>query len=93
MWDLEEEEIDTTSSLSFLKELLTIADFKICAVKTDNAAIFTNRYTGYNKSTDLLNPRLHPFDILCNELKIPHYLIDPGKPQQNSFVERLHRTD
>ena len=24
---------------------------------------------------------------------MPHYLIDPGKPQQNAFVERSHRTD
>ena len=40
-----------------------------------------------------MNPRLHAFDILCQELGIPHYLIDPGKPQQNAFVERSHRTD
>ena len=35
----------------------------------------------------------HPFDILCDEMGLPHYLIDPGKPQQNSLVERSHRTD
>jgi transposase InsO family protein len=84
---------DNASSIAFLKELMIVADFKILAVKTDNGSCFTNRYTGYNKSTDPLNPRLHAFDILCNELEIPHYLIDPGKPQQNSFVERSHRTD
>ena len=87
------ENADNASSIAFLKELMSIADFKIQAVKTDNGSCFTNRYTGYNKSTDPLNPRLHAFDILCNELNIPHYLIDPGKPQQNSFVERSHRTD
>ena len=81
------------SAVSFLKELMAVADFKITAVKTDNGSCFTNRYTGYNKSSDPLNPRLHPFDVLCGELGIPHYLIDPGKPQQNAFVERSHRTD
>lgn len=87
------QDIDSASAIEFLKELISVANFKIEAVKTDNGAIFTNRYTGYNKSTDPLNPKLHVFDILCKELKIPHYLIDPGKPQQNSFVERSHRTD
>jgi len=43
------------------------------------------------KSTDPLNPRLHPFDLLCRELGIIHYLIDPGKPAQNGKVERFHR--
>jgi transposase InsO family protein len=81
------------SAIRFLKELIAIADFEIKAIKTDNGSCFTNRYTGYNKSSDPLNPRLHPFDILCQELGMPHYLIDPGKPQQNSFVERSHKTD
>ncbi len=87
------ENADNASAVIFLEELIRTVDFKIKAVKTDNGSCFTNRYTGYNKSTDPLNPRLHAFDILCNELEIPHYLIDPGKPQQNSFVERSHRTD
>lgn len=85
--------IDTMNAVAFLKELIAVASFNITAVKTDNASIFTNRYTGYNKSTDPLNPRPHEFDIVCKDLKMPHYLIDPGKPQQNSFVERSHRTD
>ncbi len=81
------------SSIRFLKEVIKIAPFKIQAIKTDNGSNFTNRYTGYSKSSDPMNPRLHSFDILCNNLNIPHYLIDPGKPQQNCFVERSHRTD
>lgn len=87
------ENADNANSIAFLKEVLGAVNFKIQAVKTDNGPCFTNRYTGYNKSTDPLNPRLHDFDILCDNLKIPHYLIDPGKPQQNSFVERSHGTD
>jgi transposase InsO family protein len=81
------------SSMNFLKELLLIAPFRIRAIKTDNGGNFTNRYTGYLKSSDPLNPRLHPLDLLCQELNIIHYLIDPGKPAQNGKVERSHRTD
>ena len=87
------EDFSNLSAISFLKELISIADFKIGAIKTDNGMCFTNRYTGYTKSTDPQNPRLHPLDVLCNELGMVHYLIDPGKPQQNSFVERSHRED
>lgn len=81
------------NSIKFLNEVIKIAPFKIRAIKTDNEGCFTNRYTGYLKSTDPINPRLHSFDILCQKLNIIHYLIDPGKPQQNAFVERSHRSD
>jgi len=81
------------SSIEFLNELIAIAPFRIRAIKTDNGTNFTNRYTGYQKSADPMNPRLHPLDILCQKLNIIHYLIDPGKPAQNGKVERSHRTD
>lgn len=87
------ESASTRSALDFLNEFLSIADFKIRAVKTDNDGCFTNRYAGYQKSADPLKPRYHAFDRKCDELKIIHYLIDPGKPQQNGYVERSHRTD
>lgn len=87
------DDTSTNSALDFLKELSVIVPFTIKAVKTDNDVCFTNRYVGYKKSSDPLNPRLHPFDILCRRLDIVHYLIDPGKPQQNGKVERSHRTD
>jgi transposase InsO family protein len=80
-------------SVSFLEELIKVASFKIRAIKTDNGSCFTNRYIGYLKSRDPINPRLHSLDTLCAELGIPHYLIDPGKPAQNGKVERSHRTD
>lgn len=82
-----------TDAIKFLVELIKIAPFRIRAVKTDNGACFTNRYTGYLKSTDPHNPNFHSFDLKCNELTITHYLIDPGKPAQNGKVERSHRTD
>lgn len=82
----------TFSALRFARALMETADFKIKAIKTDNASCFTNRHSGYFRS-DLPSPRVHAFDQLCNQNKILHYLIDPGKPQQNAFVERSHRED
>lgn len=87
------ESFSNYDSIEFLKELIKIAPFRIRSIKTDNASNFTNRYVGYQKSKDPQNPRLHPFDKLCQKLNIIHYLIDPGKPQQNGKVERSHRTD
>lgn len=81
------------SSTKFLEELIRVASFRIRAIKTDNGSNFTNRYTGYLKSSDPMNPRLHDFDLLCQRYNIIHYLIDPGKPQQNGKVERSHRED
>lgn len=78
-------------SLIFLRKVNRFYPFKIKGIQTDNDSVFTNRYTGYSRSTDPLNPRLHPFDLLCNELGIIHYLIDPGKPMQNGKIERFHR--
>jgi len=84
---------DNESTLKFLAKLISIATFRIRAIKTDNGSCFTNRYVGYLKSADPVNPRLHPLDLECQKLNIIHYLIDPGKPAQNGKVERSHRTD
>lgn len=84
---------DNESTLKFLARLIAVANFRIRAIKTDNGSCFTNRYTGYLKSSDPLSPRLHPLDLECQRLNIIHYLIDPGKPAQNGKVERSHRTD
>lgn len=86
------DDISTLSAILFLKKLVGIANFEIRAVKTDNGSCFTNRYNGYYKS-DLPFPREHAFDGICKANNIVHYLIDPGKPQQNAFVERSHRED
>lgn len=84
---------NNSNAISFLKELIEVTPFKIRAIKTDNGAIFTNRYTGYLKSSTPHNPRLHPLDLECQKRNIIHYLIDPGKPAQNGKVERSHRSD
>lgn len=80
------------SALDFLNSLIKTAPFRITGVKTDNGAIFTNRYNGYYKSTRPF-PRMHIFTKRCYEQGITHYLISPGKPAQNGKVERSHRTD
>ncbi len=87
------EDYSNGSSLMFLEELIRVASFRIQAIKTDNGGNFTNRYTGYLQSSDPMNPRPHPLDLLCQKLNIIHYLIDPGKPARNGKVERSHRTD
>ena len=81
------------NSVDFLQTLINRVKFRIRAIKTDNGSNFTNRYTGYQKSSDPLNPRLHELDLFCMRNNIIHYLIDPGKPAQNGKVERSHRTD
>ncbi len=87
------ENISNHSTIKFLKKVISIAPFEIRAIKTDNGSCFTNRYTGYLKSSDPFNPRLHVLDLWCAKLGIEHYLIDPGKPAQNGKVERSHRSD
>lgn len=87
------EDYSNYHSIMFLAELIKIAPFRIRAIKTDNGSNFTNRYTGYLKSSDPMNPRLHAFDLFCQKYNIIHYLIDPGKPAQNGKVERSHRED
>lgn len=87
------DDLSNYSAIRFLKAVTKKAPFKIKAVKTDNGCCFTNRYTGYKKSANPMTPRLHSFDILCQQFNIIHYLIDPGKPAQNGKVERSHRSD
>lgn len=87
------ENMSNIDAIRFLRVVLQKAPFPITAIKTDNGSCFTNRYTGYSKSSDPLNSRLHALDIECQKHNIQHYLIDPGKPQQNGVVERSHRSD
>jgi transposase InsO family protein len=87
------DDMGNSSAIAFIEELLKLVPFRVRAIKTDNGSCFTNRYVGYQKSADPLNPRLHPLDLFLQSKNIIHYLIDPGKPAQNGKVERSHRTD
>lgn len=87
------EEQSNANSVRFLTEVMNHFPYTIKAIKTDNHSTFTNRYTGYAKSTDPLNPRFHMLDEFCKNHNVTHYLIDPGKPAQNGCVERSHRSD
>ncbi len=77
----------------FLEEVIKRFGYRIQAVKTDNGFMFTNRYLGSYRRSDLSSRNLHIFDRICAEYGIIHYLIDPGKPAQNGTVERSHRED
>jgi len=80
-------------SVEFLKETIKRAPFAIVSIKTDNHSTFTNRYTGYLKSSDPSFPRLHHLDVFCSANNIVHYLIDKGKPAQNGTVEKSHGSE
>lgn len=54
-----------SEAIAFLEQLIKEVPFRIRAIKTDNGSCFTNRYTGYLKSADVLNPKIHDLDILC----------------------------
>jgi transposase InsO family protein len=88
------EEQTTYHTLCFLREVVARFPHRILAVKTDNGIMFTNRYVGGNlKRSDLAPKNLHALDIFCRENNMVHYLIDPGKPQQQGTIERSHRED
>jgi len=82
------EEQSTFLGTCFLDEVIKRFSFTVTAIKTDNHAMFTNRYVG-----GLYPNRMHAFDRRCKKLGITHYLIAPGKPAQNGRVERSHRSD
>lgn len=73
------DEQNKTNVIDFIKDIMINFPYKIKSVKTDNHAIFTNRYFGYYRS-DLMFPKDHLLDKFCAENDIVHYLIDPGKP-------------
>lgn len=85
--------IDNFHSLKFIDMLVKRTGFQIQSIKTDNGTIFINRYLGYERSTDPMNPRYHDFDLKCIAHNISHFLIDPGKPQQQGAVENSHSLD
>ena len=72
------------SSIQFIKRAIEYFGYQPKIIQTDNGAEFT-----HIKKTD----RIHPVDILLQELGIRHQLIRPRTPRHNGKVERSHRND
>ena len=87
------DEQSSDTSIWFLKEVMKRFEHRIRAIKTDNGAIFTNRYNGAYRRVDNMPKGIHALDFFCHENGIIHYLIDPGKPAQNGKVEKSHSSD
>lgn len=89
-------ELSNFNSLHFLKKVLAFyhdIEINVECIQTDNHMTFTNLYAGGNKKKDHEQLRIHPFTIHCLENDIEHLLSRPGRPEDNCFVERSHRTD
>ena len=72
------------STVQFVKMAISFFGYKPKIIQTDNGFEFT-----HFKDTK----RIHPFDVLCNQLDIKHQLIRPRTPRHNGKVERSHRND
>jgi transposase InsO family protein len=76
----------------FLAELKIFFPFKIRLIQTDNAVIFTYKYTAHLQAWRN-EPKTHFLETWCKENSVRHVLIKPGEPALNGKVERSHRTD
>lgn len=72
------------STVDFIKRAIVYFGYQPKIIQTDNGFEFTN-----TKETN----RIHPVDVLLNQLKIKHQLIKPRTPRHNGKVERSHRND
>ncbi len=72
------------STIDFIKRAIVYFGYKPEIIQTDNGQEFT-----YTMKTN----RIHPVDVLLNDLNINHKLIRPRTPRHNGKVERSHRND
>ena len=72
------------STVDFVKRAILYFLYKPLTIQTDSGQEFT-----HTQKTD----RIHPLDILLNELEIKHQLIRPRTPRFNGKVEHSHRND
>jgi len=90
------EELSNHNSIQFLQKVLDFyrsLGIEVNTVQTDNHGTFTNLYIGGNKKQDHQTLRLHPVTEFLLNQGVQHLLSRPGRPQDNAFVERSHRTD
>ena len=69
---------------SFLKRAIRYFGYQPDILQTDNSAEFTHIQKA---------ERIHPLDILCNQLKICHKRIRPRTPRHNGKVECIRKGD
>ena len=72
------------STIDFTKRAIIYFGYAPETIQTDNGGEFT-----HSSKTN----RVHPFDVLCNQLNIHHKTIRPKTPWHNGKVERSHRND
>ena len=72
------------STIDFTKRAIIFFGYAPETIQTDNGGEFT-----HSSKTN----RVHPFDVLCNQLNIHHKTIRPKTPWHNGKVERSHRND
>ena len=72
------------STIDFTKRAIIYFGYAPETIQTDNGGEFT-----HSSKTN----RVHPFDMLCNQLNIHHKTIRPRTPWHNGKVERSHRND
>lgn len=72
------------STVDFVKRAIIYFGYAPDVIQTDNGGEFT-----HTQKTD----RIHPVDVLFNQLNISHKLIRPRTPWHNGKVERSHRND
>lgn len=72
------------STIDFVKRAIVYFGYAPDVIQTDNGGEFTHTHR-----TD----RVHPVDVLLNQLNIFHKLIRPRTPWHNGKVERSHRND
>jgi len=73
------------TAMEFLRRVLDTLPYRIEAVLTDNAWVFTMQ-RAFHQGRDT------PFAALCREAGIRHRLVRPYRPQCNGKVERFFRT-
>lgn len=78
------QEQSSYSTVDFIKRAILHFGYKPKIIQTDNGHEFTH----LAKTT-----RIHPLDVLCNNMGIIHKLIRPRTPRHNGKVERSHRND
>ena len=73
------------TAVEFLRRVLEALPYRIEAVLTDNAWVFTMQKAFHQR-------RETPFAALCREAEITHRVLRPYRPQSNGKVERFFRT-